>query len=177
MPTPRARVVLLVAQFHLSIDITFDIALSDRMAFVMLLLAFGDTDLDFDILVIKEDAQWDKGIPLATNHAPYFVELAAFEEQLTFACRLMVEVGARLAIRADVGIVQPGFAAFDAHVATTELTAPCANRFDFAPRQGNACGIALLDKVFMKGITIIGNRFARKRFPFRPHFLLHDLSL
>lgn len=71
---------LLIAQFHLAIDIAFDIAFCNGMALVMLFLALGDADLDFDVLVIEEDAEWHKGVALAANHAPNLVELAAFEE-------------------------------------------------------------------------------------------------
>ena len=79
MPTPHLC-ILLIAEFHLAIDVAFDIAFGDGVTFVVLLLALGDADFDFDVLIIKEDAEWHKGIALATNHTPNLVELAAFEE-------------------------------------------------------------------------------------------------
>ena len=117
------KVELAVAEFHLAVNVTFDVALCNGMAFVVLLLAFGDTDLDLDVLVVEIDAQRHESIALAHDFAKDFVDFFAAEQQLPFAGRIMVEMRARLFVGADMCFVEPGLAIFDARIAPAELAA------------------------------------------------------
>jgi hypothetical protein len=75
------------------------------------------------------------------------------QQQLAPPCRIVVEVAA-LAVRGDVRVPQPGFAAFDTRIGLAQVGVPRTQRLDLAAGQREARLVGILDEIVEGGAAV-----------------------
>src|SRR5678815_4930255 len=96
------------------------LAALDGLALVVRLLALREADRDLDAAVLQVDAHRDERHPLLDGLADQFPDLRPVQQQLPLAQGLVIAVAA-IAVRADVDVVDPDFARFDARIAVAQV--------------------------------------------------------
>ena len=105
------------------------VALADGGAFVVLALAFGQGQGDFDLVAAKIDAQGDEGVALFVNLAVEALDLVLVQEEFADAKGVVVAVVGK-GVFADVHLVDEDLAVFDAGVGVLDVHAAKAHGLD-----------------------------------------------
>src|SRR4030088_3595469 len=141
----RWRMSLTVAQQPRALALP--VAILDRLALVMGLLAGDQGDLDLGAAArIEIELQRHDGAALALDGADQLVDLLAVQQELARPARLVIEAGARGVFRV-VGIPHPGPPALLGDVGFADQTAPAAQRLDLGAGQSEPRLEGLLDEV------------------------------
>src|SRR5919204_2156669 len=106
-----------------ALDLAPRVALGHGVALVVGLLAAGHADLRLSAVVLEVDAQGHQRIAGALDDPGQLGDLLAMQQQLAPPHGIVVEVAA-LAVRGDVCVPQPGFAAFDTRVGLAQVGVP-----------------------------------------------------
>src|SRR5258706_6173079 len=156
MTNPKPLGVLFLSSgLDRTLDVAICLASGDVFTLIVELLAARQPQLDLGAAALEVDPQRDQGEALALDLAGDAVDLAAMEQQLAWASRLMIEIGAGLLVGRDMYIVEPGLAADDAGVAAAQVEPPTAHRLDLAAGQGQPGLVGFLDKIIMSRLAVI----------------------
>src|SRR5919199_512126 len=140
-----------------ALDLAPRVALGHGVALVVGLLAAGHADLRLGPVVLEVDAQGHQRIAGALGDPGQMGDLLAMQQQLAPPCRIMVEVAA-LAVRGDVRVPQPGFAAFNTRIGLAQVGMSCAQRLDLAAGQCEARLVGILDEIVERGAAVHADR-------------------
>src|ERR671926_1374540 len=117
-----------------ALDLASRVALGHGVALVVGLLAAGHADLRLGPVVLEVDAQGHQRIAGALGDPGQMCDLLAMQQQLAPPRGIVVEVAA-LAVRGDMRVPQPGFAALDTRVGLAQVGVPRTQRLDLAAGQ------------------------------------------
>jgi len=124
------------------------------------LLAGDEGNLDLGAAArIEIDLQRHDGAAFALDGADQLVDLLPVQQQLPRPPRLVVEAIAG-GVDRDVGVDQPGFAAFFRHIGLGDRTAPAAQRLHFGAGQSQARFEGFLDEVVVPRLAVLGHNGA-----------------
>jgi hypothetical protein len=125
----------------------------------MLLLAFGQPEFDFGKASLgKIDAEWDEREPLLLGLAEEFIDLLAVKEQLPGTEGFVIHEVA-VTVRADVAMMEKGFAALHAGIAVLQVHAPVSDGFHLCALKHDARLEFFFDEIVMVGLAIRDHRF------------------
>src|SRR4051794_2678179 len=120
---------------HRALHLAFGLALADRLALVVDVLAAGEGDLDLGVWALEVHARRHDGETAFADPAGEAIDLLAVQQQLARAIRLVVLARGGLVVR-DVQVVQPQLAVGrERRVAVAHLGAVGAQRLDLGPAQ------------------------------------------
>jgi hypothetical protein len=145
---------------HGALLVAFPVALLDRGALVVQLLALGDADLELDPALFPVHGGGHQGVALAFDQADELVELVAVQQQFAGARRVRRDVGGGAQQRVDGAAEDEGLAILDGDIALLDVDVPGAQRLDLPSLQRDARLVALLDEVVMPGLLVQGNGIA-----------------
>src|ERR1035441_8004315 len=125
-----------------------------RLAFVMQLLALGDSDFALDAAVFQVNLDRDQGQPLFPRNGQQLVDFPPVEQQLAIADgRVVLAVAVR--VLADMGVEQPGFVAQDAGVGFLELDFAVLGGLHLGAGEHHAALEALQQEIVVEGLPVI----------------------
>src|SRR5712692_200622 len=128
----------------------------DRLALVVLLLAFREADGHLHAAVLEVHADRHQRHPLLDGPANELPDFVAVQQQLAAAQRLVLGVAA-MAVRADVHVVDEHFAVLDAGEAVAQVHAALADRLHLGPEQ-NQPGLERLEEmVVVRRLAVLGD--------------------
>src|SRR5690606_30671096 len=136
--------------------VALPVALLDRLALVVGLLALGQRQLDFrPPFAVEIDAERDQRHALALDRADHLLDLALVEQQLARPLRLVVEAVA-VAELGDVGVDQPSLAAAHFGVALGDRALARSQTLHLGARERDARLERLLDEILEPRAPVLG---------------------
>src|SRR5919202_3907339 len=171
---PKSRPTAALAALPLgqrALDLASRVALGHGVALVVGLLAAGHAILRLGPVVLEVDAQGHQRIARALGDPGQMGDLLAMQQQLAPPRGIVVEVAA-LAVRGDVRVPQPGFAAFDTRIGLAQGGMSRTQRLDLAAGQREARLVGILDEIVERGAAVHDDRAV-----VAPFFLILRLCL
>jgi hypothetical protein len=133
----------------------------DGLPLVVDLLALGQPDRHLHVAVPEVEPGGDERHPALGGLADQFSNLLAVQQQLAPPCRVVVRV-ATMAVRVDVDVVQPDFAAFHAREAVAEVHGAFADGLHLGADEHDARLERLEDVVVVKRLPVLGDVLLRR---------------
>src|SRR3954453_5604426 len=127
----------LAPRLHRGARLPVGLAALDRLALVVVLLAFRKAHRHLHAAVLEIEPRRDQRHPLLDGLADQLSDLVAVEQQLAAAQRLVLGIAA-VAVRADVHVVQEHFAVLDAREAVAQVHTAFANGLPLGAEQHEA---------------------------------------
>lgn len=145
--------------FHRPFDFAAGFAALDGLPSVMLLLAFGQPELDLCKASLGEiNAERDEREPLLLRLAKEFIDLLTVEEQFPRTEWLVIHDVA-VAVGTDVAVVKKGLAVLYAGITILEVHPPISQGFDLRTLKHDARLKFLFNEIVVVGLAIRGHRF------------------
>ena len=124
---------------------------------VMLLLALGEPDVQFDASASPVQIQWDQRIALSIYCTDQSVQFDTVQQQLSGSRRIRADMGRNGIQRRYVGAEKPCFAVPDMNVAFGQLRAPVTKAFDFPALERESGFECVLYEVVMPCFLVDGD--------------------
>ena len=147
---------LTVEAGELAIDLAVVGALLEILAFVPLILALTDPDLDFDLAVFPVESQRHDRQPLLLSHGGKSANLALVKEEPPVPQRNM-ELVTGLLVGADVAVVEPELALVDAGVGLADVDLAGADGLHLGALELDPGLVFVRDMVVASGFAISGD--------------------
>src|SRR5208282_1768312 len=166
LPEPRRGIAstrdelgatLAVACFQGALDFALRGLARDRIAFVVRVLALGESQFNLGAAVFEIEFQRDDRIALLAHAAPQAIDLAAMHQEFSRAGFLVAELS-RGSVGADVNALEERFAVFDAGVAVSEICAMRTQRLDLGAGECEAGLEGLLDEEVVPRLAVVGHQ-------------------
>src|SRR3984893_11700393 len=159
---------------HRPVRFPLQLAVADRVAFVVQLLALDERDLRLRARPLEVEREGDAGDAPGRDGARPAFQLAPVQQQLPVPFGGVVRPGGG-AVGRDVHADQVGLPGAELNVRILELRASFAKRLDLRARQHEACFGPVLDEILVKSLAVGGDRlsllfFLRGRLPPRRVF-------
>jgi hypothetical protein len=116
-------------------------------AFIVLLLAFGEADVEFGAAAGPVHFQRHDGVTGAFDFADQDIELASLQQQFARADGVWPDVRRGFFHRDEMGAEQEGFAVFDDDVGFADLGAAIAQAFNFPAFERHAGFVGVFDEI------------------------------
>lgn len=129
-----------------------------RFAFVIELLATNHSDLRLHSSTFEIEPKRNDGQTLLDDLALQAIDLAAMEQKLSAAFRIVV-LAVAMAVRRDMRTDEIGLAVFEADVTVLQIDASFAQRLHLRPRQRHPRLELLQHEVVVKGLAIGSDEF------------------
>lgn len=140
------------------LEIAFLIPFPDSISFIVLFLAFGQTEDDFDLAVLEIHLQRDERIPLLVDFAIEPFDLSLMEEKFAWTQGVVIAIIGIL-VRADVKLVDPDFTVGDFGIAVFEIGPPAAQRLDFGTDKHDTGFESVLDEIIKPCFAVFSYLF------------------
>ena len=142
---------------HRSLDFAVSGLALQRLAFVVLRLAFAQTDQDFRKTLGEINLQWEQRHALGVELAVEPVNFLLVKEKAARADRVDVVAVAKFVVL-DVRVIEPTLAAFDASKGFFDGRVGGAKGFYFRAVEFDAGLVDVADKVIATGLVILNSR-------------------
>ena len=129
--------------------------------FVVLLLAFGETNFAFDAPALVMQVEWHQRVAGPFNLADQLFDFLGFEQKLAGTDWVWTDVGGGSGQGADVGAEQVDLALADDDVGFLELYPSGPDGFDLPAFQHHARLEAFLDEIIVEGFFIVDDAHER----------------
>ncbi len=136
------------------LDAAIRVPLGNRLAFVVLLLAFAQRKIDLRVTSTEDNAKRNQRVALLHKLPLQVVDLLAVEQQLSWPARIVVEVLARLFKRRNMHSEKPDLVIIYDRIGILEVGAAIPNRLDFSPGQRYPGFNNLIDVIVVAGAPI-----------------------
>src|SRR5262245_42641931 len=148
------------ARFYRRARLSFHFALTERLALVVRLLAFGQRQLHLHPPILEIELERHEREPLLRHLADHLANLIAMQQQLPLP-QLTVGGRAAMTIRTDVDVEHPHLAVVDPRVAVAEVDPPLADRLHLRAKQRHARFPGVEDVIVVAGLAVLGDRSLR----------------
>lgn len=119
--------------------------------------AFGDADLDFDVLILEVNFQGYQGVAFDLGAGCQLSDLFFAQEEFSGSGFLVIGIGA-VAVLGDIDVSEKGLAVLvDIHPAVCEVDLAETGGFNLSSGQNESGLVSIGDGVLVESFTVIGN--------------------
>ena len=155
---PDQSEIELLVPSHGARDVALGVALGDRLATVLGLLAFGESQFDLRFAAGEVDLEWDHRVGLRARFVEPLIEFVSAREELAAPVGVVTTEPDGVEPRRHVHLIEPQFVVVETGVALGDLCLAFSERLHLRTHQHDAALEGFDDLVVVAGATIRGDR-------------------